>query len=74
MSNFQHAVAVSLVLGLFVFAQPNRTMAADPDHQKPAVLDRTIKVTMKYLLYQGLRAEAIVAAAALSPRLRRAGG
>jgi predicted peptidase len=26
-------------------------LAADPDHQKPCQLDRTIKVTMKYLLY-----------------------
>lgn len=39
------AVAV-LVLGLFV-----QVNAGEPVHQKPCDLDRTIKVTMKYLLY-----------------------
>jgi predicted peptidase len=38
----------SIVLGLAALAQ---AVAADPSPQQPRQLDRTIKVTMKYLLY-----------------------
>jgi predicted peptidase len=42
---------VSILLALIVVAQPNRAVGADTGSQKPCQLDRTVKVTMKYLLY-----------------------
>lgn len=40
-----------VTFGLVLLASANGVVASDAGQQKPAVLDRTIKVTMKYLLY-----------------------
>lgn len=42
---------VSVALGLITCAHVKQAMAGDLDPQKPCNLNRTIKVTMKYLLY-----------------------
>jgi predicted peptidase len=44
------SAAVCIALGLAVFAEPSRTIA-DESGQKSCQLERTIKVSMKYLLY-----------------------
>jgi predicted peptidase len=47
----EKAILFGMVLGLVVFAQGHRAWTADADRQKAAAVDRTIKVTLKYLLY-----------------------
>jgi hypothetical protein len=43
--------ALNIVFGLAIFAQTNRAGADEGGQQKPALLERASKVTMKYLLY-----------------------
>jgi predicted peptidase len=51
MGCFQRTATVCLVLGLVLLVRSGQTMADDSGQQTPCQLDRTIKVTMKYLLY-----------------------
>ena len=51
MRTFQRVVETGLVLALLVATLVARLAAGEAGQQKPAVLNRTIKVTMKYLLY-----------------------
>ena len=49
MKHLQRFVVVGIAFGLLILA--NRLFASDAVQQKPCELNRTVKVTMKYLLY-----------------------
>jgi hypothetical protein len=51
MRHSKRSVAMAVVLGAVVLVQFVPAMADEPVHQKACGLDRTIKITMKYLLY-----------------------
>ena len=50
MRTISYNTIYGMALGL-LFLHAGRALAAEPSHQKACDLDRTIKVTMKYLLY-----------------------
>jgi predicted peptidase len=51
MRHFHHLAVAGIVFGLMVLAPAGRLLAADAVQQKSCELNRTVKVTMEYLLY-----------------------
>jgi poly(3-hydroxybutyrate) depolymerase len=51
MRHWKRSAAMAVVLGAAVLVQIVPAMADEPAHQKACGLERTIKITMKYLLY-----------------------
>jgi predicted peptidase len=51
MRHIQRIAVIGSLLGLWVLVPVTRTLAADPSRQQPGDLERSFKVTMKYLLY-----------------------